>query len=138
MTDLFFVLLGAFLVMAAVVFIMRRRQQNSAPPAAGMNFDLENVEPFLLRLSSILDVGFTDKNLHEIIAGIDKMSEDHEVKGLGTYPVVYRGKNYKIQVEAEIHIEDDSREVVLNLFSAPVMVQLIDEEMMRYADELGI
>ena len=138
MTDLFLVLLGAFLVVVAVVLFMRKKQQHSAPPAAGMNFDLESVEPFLLRLSSILDGGFTAENLREIVVGIDEMSEDHEVKDLGTYPVVYRGKSYQIRIEAEIHIEGDGREVVLNLFSTPVMVQLIDEEMMRYADELGI
>jgi hypothetical protein len=125
------------LIGIVIIFIIKKRKQNY-PAAAGMNFDLDTVQPFLSRLSNVLDTGFTDEDIRSIKMAIEEMNEDHQVKDIGTYPVVYHGKPAKVRVEAEIHIEGDSREVVLNLFGPPDLVQMMDDEMMKYADELGI
>ncbi|MBT2690566.1 hypothetical protein J7I93_20630 [Bacillus sp. ISL-47] len=111
-------------------------RKKNAPQAAGMNFDLEEVEPLLKRLNSILDTGFKESDRKEIQSQINQMSTDHEVKEIGTYKVVYKGKQAQIRIEAEIHIEGDSREVVLNMYSQPKLVQAIDEKMLEHSDEL--
>lgn len=101
-----------------------------------MNFDLEEVEPLLKRLNSVLDSGFKESDIQVIQSQINQMSTDHEVKEIGTYKVVYKDKDAQIRIEAEIHIEDDSREVVLNMFSHPKLVQAIDEKMIEHSDEV--
>lgn len=112
---------------------------DETPEAAGMNFDFENVQPFLNKLSSsIFDVGFTSDDIKTIQAEIEKMNEDNEEKEIGTFNVTYNGEETDIRIEAEIHIEDDGGEVVLYMYSTPELVEAIDEEMMKFAQELGI
>ena len=80
---------------------------DEVPLAAGMNFDLEQVQPFLKRLSSsVLDSGFTAEEINTIDAQIEKMNKDNEIKEIGTFNVIYKGKQAEIRIEAEIHIED--------------------------------
>lgn len=111
---------------------------DEAPLAAGMNFDLEEVQPFLNRLSSsVLNSGFTVDDIHTIQSEIEKMKEDNEVKEIGTFNVIYKGHQAKIRIEAEIHIEDDLKEVVLYMYSNQELVEIIDEEMMKHVDEIG-
>ncbi|MGG0414376.1 hypothetical protein [Peribacillus simplex] len=111
---------------------------DEAPLAAGMNFDLEEVQPFLNRLSSsVLNSGFTVDEINTIQSEIEKMKEDNEVKEIGTFNVIYKGHQAKIRIEAEIHIEDDLKEVVLYMYSNQELVEIIDEEMMKHVDEIG-
>ena len=44
------------------------------------------------------------------------MKEDNEVKEIGTLDVIYEGQPKKIRIQAEIHIEDISKEIVLYMF----------------------
>ncbi|MGG0854325.1 hypothetical protein [Metabacillus fastidiosus] len=107
-----------------------------APFAAGMNFDLEEVEPFLKRLSSsILDSSFSQDEINTIQAEINAMKEDNEVKEIGTFDVIYKGQPTKIRIQAEIHIEDIDKEVVLYMFSIQELVDIIDEKMLRTEEE---
>ncbi|PLT31010.1 hypothetical protein [Peribacillus deserti] len=121
------------------MFIKKNNVNNTEPPpAAAMNFDLEKVQPFLIELSSVLDSGFTESDIKAIQSKIEKMEENNEIKEIGSFHVIYQGEPAKIRMEAEIHIEDDLKEVVLNMYSNQVLVKTIDEEMMKFADERGM
>lgn len=122
-----------------VLFIKRRDTDNQeAPLAAGMNFDLEDVGPFLEELSQVFDQGFTAEQIALIQSEIEGMREDHELNEIGIFPVSYKGAEAEIRVVAEIHIEDDLKEAVLTMYSRPDVVQIIDHEMMRFIEERGM
>ena len=107
-----------------------------APFAAGMNFGLEEVDPFLKRLSSsVLDSSFSTDEINSIQSKIDTMKENYEEKEIGTFDVIYKGKPTKIRIVAEIHIEDTEKEVVLYMYSIQELVDIIDEEMLKFDEE---
>lgn len=115
-----------------------KNDYEEAPFAAGMNFDLDQVEPFLKHLSStVLYTGFTQDEINSITSVIDTM-EHNEVKEIGTFNVTYKGKPTKIRIEAELHSGEDSpSEVVLYMYSIQELVDIIDEEMMKHAEKIG-
>lgn len=127
------------LVGGTIYMINRKNNTNEyeeAPFAAGMNFDLEEIAPFLKHLSfSVLDSGFSKDEINTIQSEIDTMKEDNEVKELGTFDVIYKGKPTKIRIVAEIHIEDIDKEVILYIHSIQELVDVIDEEMLKIEDE---
>lgn len=118
------------------MFNKKNNYYNEAPYAAGMNFDIENVKPFLTHLSSsILDLGFSQNEIDTIHSEIDFMKHN-EVKKVGTFNVIYKGKPTKIRIETEVHIEPGPKgtvfkEVVLYMYSDPELVKIIDEEMLK-------
>lgn len=122
-----------------VLFVKKRGLANQDEPlAAGMNFDLENVGPFLEELSQVFDRGFTHEESVLIQSEIEGMKADHELNEIGTFPVTYKGKTVEIRIVAEIHIEDDMKEAVLTMYSRPDVVRIIDLEMMRFIEERGM
>lgn len=130
-------------VVLIVIYVVVKRRGDSrfepdGPEAAGMNFDLENVRPFLERLSLVFDSGFSEREIELIQSEIDVMDTDHEEKEIGTFSITYQGKPEKVRVVAEIHIEGDSKECVLYMFSKPEIVQVIDDEMMRFTEEMDM
>ena len=44
------------------------------------------------------------------------MKEDNEVKEIGTLVVIYEGQPTKMSIQAEIHIEEFNKEIVLYMF----------------------
>jgi hypothetical protein len=124
------------LVGGSIYMFTNKNDYKEAPYAAGMNYDLEEVEPFLKHLSSsVLDSGFSQADIDTIQSEINTMKEDNEVKEIGTFDVIYKGKPTKIRIEAEIHIEDVSKEVVLYMYSIQELVDIIDEEMLKTEEE---
>ncbi|WP_078410759.1 hypothetical protein [Priestia abyssalis] len=121
----------------------KKNAYNEAPYAAGMNFDLEEVEPFLKHLSSsVLDSGFSQDEINTIHSEIDTMKHN-EVKGFGTFDVIYKGKPTKIRIEGEVHIQEGPKgvllkEVVLYMYSIQELVDIIDEEMLKTEEQRGI
>ncbi|WP_051633871.1 hypothetical protein [Bacillus sp. UNC41MFS5] len=117
-----------------------KNDYKEAPHAAGMNFDLEKVEPFLKHLSSsVLESGFSQDEINTIHSEIDKMKHN-EVKEFGTFDVIYKGKPTKIRIEGEVHIQDGPKgtvikEVVLYMYSIQELVDIIDEEMLKTEEE---
>lgn len=104
--------------------------------AAGMNFNLEEVKPFLIHLSSsILDSGLTQEEINMILSEIAKMNENNEIKEFGTFDVMYKGKPSKIRVQAEIHIEDEDKELVLYMYSTKKLVYVIEKEMLKVEEQ---
>ncbi|MEY2196359.1 hypothetical protein AB7942_27060 [Neobacillus sp. BF23-41] len=124
------------LVGGSIYMFTNKNDYKEAPYAAGMNFDLEKVEPFLKHLSStVLDKGFSQDDINSISSEIDKMKHN-EVREIGTFDVIYKGKPTKIRIEAEFHSDEDSPpEVVLYMYSHQELVDNIDEEMMKTEEE---
>ncbi|WP_142292162.1 hypothetical protein [Bacillus sp. OV166] len=60
----------------------------------------------------------------------------NEVREIGTFDVIYKGKPTKIRIEVELHSDEDSPpEVVLYMYSHQELVDIIDEEMMKTEEE---
>lgn len=139
MNRLIIGVLITLLVVGTIFMFTNQNQYEEAPFAAGINFDLDQVEPFLKRLtSSVLDSGFSQDEINSITSEIDKMKHN-EVKGIGTFDVTHKGKPTNIRIEAELHSGEDSpSEVVLYMYSHQELVDIIDEEMMKYAEEIGV
>ncbi|TSI05179.1 hypothetical protein [Lysinibacillus sp. BW-2-10] len=114
-----------------------KKAYKEARYAAGMNFDLEDVESFLTHLNqTVLDSGFRQEGIELIMNEIHRLKIDHEQKEVGTFDVQFKGKPTKIRIVAEIHIEDEEKEVVLNMYSIQKLVNLIDKEMMKIGEKL--
>ncbi|OZT14409.1 hypothetical protein CHN50_02220 [Priestia aryabhattai] len=124
------------LLVGGTIFMFNKKDNyNEAPYAAGMNFDPEEVEPFLKHLSStVLDSGFSQDDINSITSEIDTMKHN-EVKEIGTFDVIYKGQPTRIRIQAEVHIEDVDKEVVLYMFSIQELVDIIDEEMLKTEEE---
>lgn len=111
-------------------------EYKEAQYAAGMNFEIEEVEPFLTHLSnSILDFGLSQEEIKNIQTEIESMCVNNEEKEFGIYDVIYKGLKSKIRIQAEIHIEDECKEVVLYIFSSEELVAIIDEEMLKVEEQ---
>ncbi|WP_243459273.1 hypothetical protein [Metabacillus bambusae] len=123
------------------MFNKKNNNYNEALYAAGMNFDFEEVEPFLKHLSSsILDSGFSQDEINTIQSEFDIMKHN-EVKEIGTFDVIYKGKPTKIRIEGEVHIQEGPKgvllkEVVLYMYSFQELVDIIDEEMLKTEEEV--
>lgn len=141
MFGFIFGLLGVVMVIVIYVIVKRRgdsQVEPDGPEAAGMNFDLENIRPFLERLSLVFDSSLSEQEVNLIESEIEEMDTDHEEKEIGTFSITYQGKPEKVRVVAEVHIQDDSKECVLYMFSQPEIVQVIDDEMMRFTEEMDM
>jgi hypothetical protein len=129
------------LVGGTIYMFTNKNDYKEAPYAAGMNFDLEEVEPFLKHLSSsVLDSGFSQDEINTIYSEMDTMKHN-EVKEFGTFDVIYKGKPTKIRIEGEVHIQDGPKgvvlkEVVLYMYSIQELVDIIDEEMLKTEEEV--
>ena len=67
---------------------MKNINNDEAQLAAGMNFDIDEIQPFLNRLSSsVLDSGFTYDEINSIQSEIEKMKENNEVKEISIFNV---------------------------------------------------
>lgn len=107
--------------------------------AAGINFELEEITPFLTHIwNSILDSGLSNEEIHNIQLEVEAMDEDNQIKKLGTFDVVYQGKQAKIRIEAEIHIEVKNKEVMLYMFSSEELVDVLNKEMREFVEQREI
>lgn len=107
--------------------------------AAGINFELEEITPFLTHIShSILDSGLSSEEIRNIQLEIEAMDEDNQIKQFGTFDVGYQGKRAKIRIEAEIHIEDEDKEVVLYMHSSKELVDVLNNEMRKFVEQREI
>lgn len=115
----------------------KKKSDQEASFAAGMNFDIEEVRPFLKRIAdTVLDAGLTDADIDWILNEIDTLTVDNEEKEIGSFEVSFKGKPARIRVHVEIHIEDDMREVVLHMYSHQQLVDRLDAEMMKWDEEM--
>ncbi|WP_144525555.1 hypothetical protein [Bacillus pumilus] len=105
--------------------------------AAGLNIDVDQLEPFLKRVStSILDSGFSDQEIKQILSKVQKMNQNNETKKMGTFEVVYHEKPTNIKIVIEVHVEDGNKEVVIYMFSTQELVDVLDKELLKIEEAI--
>lgn len=105
--------------------------------AAGLNMDVDQLEPFLTNVStSILDAGLSDQEIKQILTNVQKMNKNNETKRMGTFEVVYHEKTAKIKIEIEVHVEDGNKEVVIYMFSTQELVDVLDKELLKIEEAI--
>ncbi|KPN14468.1 hypothetical protein AKG37_05220 [Bacillus australimaris] len=105
--------------------------------AAGLNMDVDQLEPFLKRVStSVLDSGLSDQEIKQILYKVQKMNINNETKKMGIFEVVYHEKPAKIKIEIEVHVEDGNKEVVIYMFSTQELVDVLDKELLKIEEAI--
>jgi uncharacterized protein Smg (DUF494 family) len=99
---------------------------------ASMNFDTSGVRPFLERLEDLLEDGFGDPEIQDVMEVIDSLAVDDETEV--KYDITFAGEELPLRIR--IYMEDiDSPAIAF--VTAPDLADRIQEEMAEYAEELG-
>jgi len=100
---------------------------------ASMNFDSENVRPFLERLKPLIESGFSDEEILQVqrMMEVLKIDDEKELE----FPILYRGRETVLRVGIFM---DDVNAPDVYFFTDPELAKEIDKEMEKFADELGI
>ncbi|MBT2701316.1 hypothetical protein J7E79_29100 [Bacillus sp. ISL-40] len=99
---------------------------------ASMNFDMNNVKPFLQRISPLVESGFSTKEINQVQENLEKMEPDDEYE-VGRFDIVYRDKKTPIIIKAFM---DSPEAPDVYIFTEPDLANQIQEEMIKFADEL--
>ena len=100
---------------------------------ASMNFDAENVAPFLDRVSPLVESGFgptEKKKVLDLLASL-KIDDEREL----SFSIRYSGKASTLKVRIFL---DDVGAPDLYFFACPPLSIAIQAEMEKFADDLGI
>jgi hypothetical protein len=100
---------------------------------ASMNFDAENVAPFLDRVSPLVESGFGPTEKEKVLDFLASLRIDEE-KEL-SFSVRYAGTTSTLKVRIFL---DDVGAPDLYFFACAPLSIAIQAEMERFADELGI
>ncbi len=97
-----------------------------------MNFDTSGVRPFLERLEDLLEDGFGDPEIQDVMEVIDTLAVDDETEV--RYEVMFAGEDVPLRIR--IYMDDiDSPDIAF--VTSPDLADRIQEEMVEYAEELG-
>jgi hypothetical protein len=94
------------------------------------NFDLKNIQPFLARIPTLLDSGFTADNAIQIAAVVSKLKIDEEKQF--EFPIRFKGAAIKLKIQA---VMDDIESPDLYIFTSKELAGLIDEELQKFNKE---
>lgn len=109
------------------------RVENTMLKESSMNFDSENIIPFLKRLKPLIEAGFSDNEILQIQKMLENLKVDEE-KEL-EFPIQYQGEKSILRIK--IFMDDiDAPDVYI--FTHPKLANEIDKEMDRFMDELDI
>ncbi|MCY9672997.1 hypothetical protein M5W63_10730 [Bacillus pumilus] len=138
MLKRFIISLGLLLMIGGSVELFAKDyNKHYAQFAAGLNIDVDQLEPFLNRVStSILDSGLSDQEIKQILSKVQKMNQNNETEKMGTFEVVYHEKPAKIKMVIEVHVEDDNKEVVIYMFSTQELVDVLDKELLKIEEAI--
>ncbi len=100
---------------------------------ASMNFDLATLAPFLDRVSSLVESGFGEPEITRFMAEVSAMGVDAEKRW--SYSVIHAGHPTPLQVAVFM---DDIEAPDVAFFTSAALAEAIDQEMMKFAEELGI
>jgi hypothetical protein len=99
---------------------------------ASMSFDTSAVKPFLQRLENLLEDGFGDPEIQDVMEVIDSLAVDDETEV--RYDVTFAGEELPLRIR--VYMNDiDSPDV--GFITAPDLADRIQEEMAEYAEEMG-
>ena len=96
------------------------------------NFDLENIGPFLGRLSAFIESGFGANEIQKVCRAVDEMEHDEQREM--EFPIRHGGTDSLLRVGIFM---DDVDAPDLYFFSPPALALQIDEEIDRFFEELG-
>lgn len=98
-----------------------------------MNFDAENVGPFLERIPALIESGFGPDERKKVLELLASLQIDDE-KGL-SFSIRYAGAKSTLEVRIFL---DDAGAADLYFFACQPLSIAIQAEMEKFADELGI
>ena len=104
-----------------------------ADSEASMNFDIENVLPFLTRLITIVDSGINAKKVNEMYVFTKSVSIESQKEM--NFEVIYKGKKTPFKYSVFM---DDIDAPDLYFFTSPELATRIESEMNMFTKELGI
>ncbi|ATP95175.1 hypothetical protein [Bacillus altitudinis] len=138
MIKRFMISLSLLLIIGGSVEVFAKDyNKHYAQFAAGLNMDVDQLEPFLTHVSTaILDAGLSDREIKQILTNVQKMNKNNETKRMGTFEVVYHEKTAKIKIEIEVHVEDGNKEVVIYMFSTQELVDVLDKELLKIEETI--
>lgn len=108
------------------------RSEISDLSEASTNFDLENVRPFLLRVSKRVE-GFGTAEIDTVVREITEMPVDGEREW--HFEVEHEGTHVSLHIRVFM---DDLETPDVYFFTSPELAASIQSEMESFADELGI
>jgi hypothetical protein len=100
---------------------------------ASMNFDSENVRPFLERLKPMIEFGFSDNEISQVQKWMDGLKVDDE-KEL-EFPIKYHGEKSVLRVRVFM---DDVDSPNVYFFTHPQLAREISQEIGKFAEEHGL
>ena len=98
---------------------------------ASMNFDLENVKPFLKRIDTRLELNLPIDELVEMTKRTRPGTEQSR-----TIDVTFRGS--KTQLEYKVFMDDVDSPDLYFFTPSNELAEAIQEELVAFADELGL
>lgn len=99
---------------------------------ASMNFEMNNVKPFLQRISPLVESCFSVEEINQVQEKLEKMKPDDEYE-VGRFDIVYRDKNTPLIIKAFM---DGAEAPDVYILTEPDLANQIQEEMIKFADEL--
>ena len=111
----------------------RSERTNTVIKEASMNFDGENVRPFLERVKPLVESGFADPEIAQVLQMMGRLEIDDE-KDI-EFSIRYRGKPTVLRIQIFM---DDVNAPDVAFFTDPELAKEIETAMSQFADELGI
>lgn len=100
---------------------------------SSMNFDQENVRPFLQRIVPFITYGFGEWQIDEVMNLIESMAHDEEREL--SFDVVHDGQSTPLIVHVFM---DDIGAPDVYFFTSARLAELIDSEMEQFCEDLDI
>ena len=107
--------------------------QPAASSEASMNFDLENLAPFLERVSGLVETGFGEAEIADLTAEVSAMALDDERQW--SFSVTHAGQPTALQVRVFMG-DIDAPDVAF--FTSDPLAEAIRQELTAFAEALGI
>lgn len=100
---------------------------------SSMNFDLENVRPFLQRVASLIDAGFGAAEIDRVVSLAENMAHDDEQTI--EFQIKYHGTPSPFRIGIFM---DDIDAPDMYFFGPASLATQIDAEMEKFCEELDI
>ncbi len=100
---------------------------------SSMNFDLENVRPFLLRIAPLIASGFGAAEIDRIVTLVKSMK--HEDEREVAFDIIHEGRRSAFRIGVFM---DDLDSPNIHFFGPPALAQQIDTQMDKFCEELDI
>ena len=97
------------------------------------NFDMENVRPFLQRISPFIESGFGEVQIQQVCQLAESLA--HNAEQELEFPIRYAGRGSLLRIG--IFMDDISAPDVYS-FSPPALAAKIDAELEMFCDEMGM